>query len=513
MDAENKAEVAVARQGPKIDTKITEQDVPPLADGTNRKVNAPVTDSVAVTVTAANGSSVVFPQQIGNFQETLPNNDVYAYYTPGYNPYVSGPYVGYDGQSYYAPSYGPEACYSWDPMYATNLAMVSGSTSENLMLGPYAPENPDSSTPVKTNANGAVKVPLNSHAQAFEPQNKGKHAAGQLIFGNQNQSHSPYSGFMNGNENSSSWVHRHRYRKPGRNEVSDAAVELTVGPRTYIKNPPSESSVKKDSLVGLTIRRDMFNLPDFQTEYEDAKFYVIKSYSEDDIHKSIKYSVWSSTPNGNKKLDAAFRDAEEKSCEDNKKRPIFLFFSVNASRQFVGLAEMVGYVDFNKNLDFWQVDKWSGFFPVQWHIIKDIPNSELRHIILDNNDNKPVTHTRDTQEVKLKEGLQMLDIFKKYSAEMSLLDDMDFYEEREKALKAKKANKPATLRMDLYKNIDYDYESGEDSRRMNEGREVNLGSESSDTTPSSLINLTENLSLTGCSSSKNNGMKNEGETA
>jgi hypothetical protein len=36
-----------------------------------------------------------------------------------------------------------------------------------------------------------------------------------------------------------------------------------------------------------------------------------------------------STPNGNKKLDAAFRDAEAKAIEKSNKYPIFLFFSVS----------------------------------------------------------------------------------------------------------------------------------------------------------------------------------------
>jgi len=72
---------------------------------------------------------------------------------------------------------------------------------------------------------------------------------------------------------------------------------------------------------------------------------------------------------------------------------------VNGSGQFVGVAEMIGKVDFNKSMDFWQLDKWSGFFPVKWHIVKDIPNSQLRHILLENNENRPVTYTRDTQEV------------------------------------------------------------------------------------------------------------------
>jgi hypothetical protein len=60
---------------------------------------------------------------------------------------------------------------------------------------------------------------------------------------------------------------------------------------------------------------------------------------------------------------------------------------------------MVGPVDFGKSVEYWQQDKWNGRFTVKWHIIKDIPNCQFRHIILENNDNKPVTNSRDTQEV------------------------------------------------------------------------------------------------------------------
>lgn len=75
---------------------------------------------------------------------------------------------------------------------------------------------------------------------------------------------------------------------------------------------------------------------------------------------------------------------------------------VNTSGQFVGLAEMTGPVDFNKSLEYWQQDKWMGCFPLKWHIVKDVPNNVLRHITLENNENKPVTNSRDTQEVKFK---------------------------------------------------------------------------------------------------------------
>lgn len=79
----------------------------------------------------------------------------------------------------------------------------------------------------------------------------------------------------------------------------------------------------------------------------------------------------------------------------------WILFQVNTSGQFVGLAEMVGPVDFNKNLEYWQQDKWNGCFPVKWHVVKDVPNSLLKHITLENNENKPVTNSRDTQEVIL----------------------------------------------------------------------------------------------------------------
>jgi hypothetical protein len=45
---------------------------------------------------------------------------------------------------------------------------------------------------------------------------------------------------------------------------------------------------------------------------------------------------------------------------------IFFFFQVNASGQFVSLAEMVGRVDFDKTVEHWQQDKWTGCFPVKW---------------------------------------------------------------------------------------------------------------------------------------------------
>ncbi|MFS7940719.1 putative YTH domain-containing protein [Helianthus anomalus] len=98
-------------------------------------------------------------------------------------------------------------------------------------------------------------------------------------------------------------------------------------------------------------------------------------------------------------------------------------YCVNKSRQFVGVAKMVGPVDFNKSLKYWQQDKWIGYFPVKWHIVKDLPNSLLKHFTLENKENKPVTNSMDTQE----------------SRKQFILDDFDFCEDRQLRIQEKKA--------------------------------------------------------------------------
>ncbi|KAF8050450.1 hypothetical protein N665_1963s0004 [Sinapis alba] len=240
-----------------------------------------------------------------------------------------------------------------------------------------------------------------------------------------------------------SWYKTMGYGFSGYGKENVAGLdELNRGPRAKgfkIGQESSQPETLKEHEIEKKTSEDVslpdskdYNKEDFSETYSNAKLFVIKSYSEDDIHKSIKYNVWSSTPNGNKKLDAAYNEAKEKS---DGSCPVFLMFSVNTSGQFVGLAEMEGPVDFNQTVEYWQQDKWIGCFPVKWHIVKDIPNSSLRHITLENNENKPVTNSRDTQEVNLEQGMKVIKIFKEHASKTCILDDFVFYESREKIIK------------------------------------------------------------------------------
>ncbi|KAF2611779.1 hypothetical protein F2Q70_00012608 [Brassica cretica] len=128
-----------------------------------------------------------------------------------------------------------------------------------------------------------------------------------------------------------------------------------------------------------------YDQQDLLSKFRDAKFFVIKSYSEDNVYKSMKYCVWASTKNGNKKLDAAYREAKTKEVACS----VFLLFSVNASAQFCGVAEMVG-------------------------------------------------------PVGVEQGIEMINIFNSCEMKSSILDDFSFYEERQR-IQDRKARQRALL--------------------------------------------------------------------
>ncbi|GAB6018887.1 hypothetical protein CHUAL_000545 [Chamberlinius hualienensis] len=167
-----------------------------------------------------------------------------------------------------------------------------------------------------------------------------------------------------------------------------------------------------------------YNPKEMDINTKNARFFIIKSYSEDDIHRSIKYGIWCSTEHGNKRLDEAYRDQESKG-------PLYLFFSVNGSGHFCGMAQMASEVDYNSTNSVWSQDKWKGEFKVKWIYVKDVPNTQLRHIRLENNENKPVTNSRDTQEVPNDKGKQVLKIIHNYRHTTSIFDDFVHYEKRQ----------------------------------------------------------------------------------
>jgi hypothetical protein len=161
---------------------------------------------------------------------------------------------------------------------------------------------------------------------------------------------------------------------------------------------------------------------------ENSKFFVIKSFSEEDVHKSIKYGVWSSSKNGNLTLSNAFHASHEKGGE------VYLFFSCNGSGKYIGLARMKTPCDLNKSFELWTQDgKWMGLFDVEWIYIKDVPFKEFKDIKITMKDGeiKPVSNSRDTQEIPYEQGKIMVERISKYQNSNTILEHFEFYDIRQ----------------------------------------------------------------------------------
>lgn len=159
-----------------------------------------------------------------------------------------------------------------------------------------------------------------------------------------------------------------------------------------------------------------------------SSFYVIKSFSEEDVHKSIKYGVWSSSKNGNTTLTNSFTLTKEKGGY------VYLFFSCNGSGRFVGVARMKTAVDNDKSFEYWTQDaKWLGLFEVEWVFIKDVPFKEFKTIVITMKDGetKPISNARDVQEVPFAFAKQMMEIFEMYQNTNTILENFEYYDIRQ----------------------------------------------------------------------------------
>ena len=150
-----------------------------------------------------------------------------------------------------------------------------------------------------------------------------------------------------------------------------------------------------------TYKGSIFTVP------ENSKFFIIKSYSILDVNASFTNNIWTSTELGNRRLNKAFIDLKAEKSPGK----VFLLFLVNTSGKFCGIAEMIQTIDFTKSSDIWvEQQRWKGIFPVDWLLIKDVPNRFFQHLRVPSNEYKPVTNSRDTQEIPFDVGVSMLKI-------------------------------------------------------------------------------------------------------
>lgn len=109
-----------------------------------------------------------------------------------------------------------------------------------------------------------------------------------------------------------------------------------------------------------------FNQPHNLIEFDSANYFVIRSKKTDDIHKAVKYGVWTSSAQNNKKIEDAFYKGL------NYKRNTYFFFTYINASGFVGVAKLID-LDLKREFPFWgEIGRWIGVMHLEWVYVRDV---------------------------------------------------------------------------------------------------------------------------------------------
>lgn len=82
---------------------------------------------------------------------------------------------------------------------------------------------------------------------------------------------------------------------PMKSSSSHGSKKQFVQPMIQLDNYKDESLIKEK----FECLRDI-NDPSFRVEsIKDAEFFIFRSSNDDDLHKAVKYGIWSSSPRNN----------------------------------------------------------------------------------------------------------------------------------------------------------------------------------------------------------------------
>ncbi|KAF1795716.1 YTH domain [Phytophthora cactorum] len=154
-----------------------------------------------------------------------------------------------------------------------------------------------------------------------------------------------------------------------------------------------------------------------------CRCFVLKSFSEANFHKSLKYGIWSTTTLHNALLDQVFKS------ELTAVRPVLFFFSGSYD---IGVRT-------DAQFQLWEKLKYEGFFRVEWLLVKDVPNFVFTGVKMSNTPTKKsITSCRDCEEVLFEEANEFLSIFTEFDSRSSAWDDFEYYDQRQEQIECKR---------------------------------------------------------------------------
>ncbi len=120
---------------------------------------------------------------------------------------------------------------------------------------------------------------------------------------------------------------------------------------------------------------------------KNSRFFIIKSANDENLKVSQRNEEWATTTFNQDKLDKAYQ-----SCTN-----VILFFSVNKSAHFQGMAKMISRLTNHLSRE-WQNEgvKLGYSFRVKWLVSSKLPFSRISHIKNALSNYEPIRKARDT---------------------------------------------------------------------------------------------------------------------
>ena len=145
--------------------------------------------------------------------------------------------------------------------------------------------------------------------------------------------------------------------------------------------------------------------------FRDSRFFIVKSFNEENVMKSQETGVWSSLPVNQRIFEEAFI----------RHRNVILFFSIVESGHFQGFARISSELKRNQEVN-WVLsdsfkkrndkDPFNGvLFHVDWICKERLAFGQTSHLFNELNSRKPVKIARDGQEVDSVTGERLALLF------------------------------------------------------------------------------------------------------
>ncbi|RDW94424.1 hypothetical protein BP5796_00187 [Coleophoma crateriformis] len=134
---------------------------------------------------------------------------------------------------------------------------------------------------------------------------------------------------------------------------------------------------------------------------DDTRFFIVKSFNEDNVLNCIEDSSWNTQLHVGKVLSQAFQSSQN----------VILVFSINKSKAFQGYARMESLPGSISKPRWQESINWqsAGAFKIRWLTICSIRFQKIGHLRNSYNENLPVLIGKDGQEIESYCGWALLD--------------------------------------------------------------------------------------------------------